>query len=268
MFTDLFTGSRESLRDWQPGQQPLAGELVGTFALVFFGVGSVVLASEYIGSFGIALAFGFTLLVLMYAIGPVSGCHVNPAVTLGMLLAGRIDSRTAGGYWLAQLVGAFAGAALLFLLAHQVPGLETSESFGSNGWGDRSAVGLNVGGAIIAEIMLTSLLVFVYLSVTYPRPEGAGGGAAVAVAGFDGVPVGLALAAVHLVGNPLTGTSVNPARSIGPAFFAGGQALAQLWLFIVMPLVGAALGVLAHLLLHPRHALPGSAATAPGPVPG
>ncbi len=267
MFTDLFTGSRESLRGGEPGPQPLAGELLGTFALVFFGVGSVVLASEYIGSFGIALAFGFTLLVLMYAIGPVSGCHVNPAVTLGMLLAGRIDRRTAGGYWLAQLIGAIVGAALLFLLAHQVPGLETSESFGSNGWGDRSAVDLSVGGAIIAEIMLTSLLVFVYLSVTYPRPEGAGGGA-VAVAGFDGVPVGLALAAVHLVGNPLTGTSVNPARSIAPALFAGGEALAQLWLFIIMPLVGAALGVLAHLLLHPRTALPDTTHTGPGPVPG
>jgi aquaporin Z len=222
--------------------QPLVAEFVGTLALVFFAVGAAVLAGEYIGSMGIALAFGFTLLGLAHAIGPVSGSHVNPAVTLGMFLAGRMSLRNAGLYWAAQFLGAVAGAALLFLVAHQVPGLETSEAFGSNGYDDRSAVGVSLGGAFVAETMLTLLLVFVWLSVTDT----------LAVKGFDGLPIGLTLAAVHLVGIPLTGTSVNPARSFGPALFAGGDALAQLWLFILAPPVGAALAVLVHRLVHPQ----------------
>ncbi|MDT0345646.1 aquaporin [Streptomyces litchfieldiae] len=222
--------------------QPLIAEFVGTLALVFFAVGAAVLAGEYIGSMGIALTFGFTLLGLAYALGPISGSQVNPAVTLGALLAGRMDLRTAGLYWAAQFLGAVVGAALLFLVAHQVPGLETSEAFGSNGYDDRSAVGISIGGAFVAETMLTFLLVFVWLSVTHD----------VAVKGFDGLPIGLTLAAVHLVGIPLTGTSVNPARSFGPALFAGGDALAQLWLFILAPLVGAALAVIVHRLVHPQ----------------
>jgi aquaporin Z len=233
---------RESVRTAESEPQPVAAEVVGTFALVFFGVGSAVLAAEYIGSFGIALAFGFTLLGLSYALGPISGCHVNPAVTLGVLLAGRIGTKTAVSYWLAQLTGAIAGAALLFLLARQVPGLHVHEAFGSNGYDDRSAVDLSIGGAFIAETVLTSLLVFVVLSVTHE----------LAVTGFDGLPYGLTLAAVHFVGIPLTGTGVNPARSIGPALFAGGEALVQLWLFIVAPLIGAALAVAVHLLVHPH----------------
>ncbi len=222
--------------------QPLAAEFVGTLALVFFAAGSAVLAGEYIGTLGIALAFGFTLLGLVYALGPVSGSHVNPAVTLGVLLSGRMNLRTAGLYWAAQFLGAVVGAALLFLVAHQVPGLETSEAFGTNGYGERSAVGLSIGGAFVAEAMLTFLLVFVWLSVT--------GG--VLLKGFDGVPLGLTLGVVHLIGIPLTGTSVNPARSLGPALFAGGDALVQLWLFILAPLVGAALGVIVHRIVHPQ----------------
>ncbi|WP_059008511.1 MIP/aquaporin family protein [Streptomyces specialis] len=216
--------------------RPLAAELVGTLVLVFFGVGSAVLAGEYIGTLGIALAFAFTLLALVHVLGPVSGAHVNPAVTLGMLLAGRMSPRAAGVYWAAQLVGAFLGAALLFLVAHQVPGLETSDAFGTNGYDDRSAVGLSLGGSFVAEAVLTFLLVLVFLSVTRD----------ITVRGLDGLPLGLALGAVSLIGVPLTGASVTPARSFGPALFAGGDALAQLWLFILAPLVGAAVAVLAH----------------------
>ncbi|WP_369217516.1 MIP family channel protein [Streptomyces flavofungini] len=222
-------------------KRAVISEFLGTLLLVFFAVGSAVLGVEYIGTLGIALAFGFTLLALAYTLGPVSGCHVNPAVTLGMLCARRIDVRTAVTYWVAQIVGGIVGAALLFLLAKQVPGLKTSGAFGSNGYGDRSAVGINIGGAFLAEMVLTFLLVFVVLGVTHR----------VAVVGFDGLPIGIALAVIHLVGIPLTGTSVNPARSLGPALFAGGAALSQLWLFILAPLAGGVLAALAHHVTHP-----------------
>ncbi|MFT2017117.1 MIP family channel protein [Streptomyces sp. 796.1] len=222
--------------------RPIISEFVGTLLLVFFAVGSAVLAADYIGTVGIALAFGFTLLALAYALGPISGCHVNPAVTLGMLAAGRISVRTAVEYWIAQFLGGIAGAAILFLLAKQVPGLETSGAFGSNGYGDRSAVHINTGGAFLAEVVLTFLLVFVVLAVTHK----------VAVVGFDGLPIGLALGVIHLVGIPLTGTSVNPARSFGPAIFAGTDALEQFWLFLIAPLVGAVLATLCHQFTHPR----------------
>ncbi|WP_327711991.1 MIP family channel protein [Streptomyces sp. NBC_00464] len=216
-------------------------EFLGTLLLVFFAVGSAVLGAQYIGTVGIALAFGFVLLALAYALGPISGCHLNPAVTLGMLTARRIDARTAVTYWIMQFLGGIAGAALLFLLAKQVPGLKTSGNFGSNGYGDRSDVHINVGGAFLAEVMLTFLLVFVVLAVTHK----------VAVIGFDGLPIGISLAVIHLVGIPLTGTSVNPARSLGPALFAGGAALSQLWLFLVAPLIGGVIAAFAHRLTHP-----------------
>ncbi|MEU2720809.1 MIP family channel protein [Streptomyces smyrnaeus] len=234
--------SPEQLKDLEDKPQPIAAEFLGTLLLVFFGVGAAVLAAEYVGSLGIALTFGFVMLALAYAIGPISGSHVNPAVTLGMFLAGRLDLDLAVKYWIAQLVGGIAGAALLFLVAKQVPGLETSGSFGSNGFGDRSAVHINTGGAFVAELILTFLFVYTVLAVTHK----------VAVVGFDGLPIGIALAVVHLVGIPLTGTSVNPARSLGPAVFAGGAALTQLWLFIVAPLVGAAVAAYVHMITHPQ----------------
>lgn len=216
-------------------------EFLGTLLLVFFAVGAAVLSGEYIGTLGIALAFGFVLLALAYTFGPISGCHVNPAVTLGMLVARRINVRTAVEYWIAQILGGIAGAALLLLVAKQVPGLKTHGAFGTNGYGYRSAVGINTFGAFVAEVVLTFLLVFVVLAVTHK----------VAVVGFDGLPIGLVLAVIHLVGIPLTGTSVNPARSIGPALFAGSPALAQLWLFIVAPLIGGVLAALVHQVTHP-----------------
>ncbi|UZJ32209.1 MIP family channel protein [Streptomyces endophytica] len=219
----------------------VVAEFLGTLLLVFFAVGSAVLAGEYIGTFGIALAFGFTMLALAYALGPISGSHLNPAVTLGMLLSRRITLRTAVEYWIAQILGAIVGAALLFLVAKQVPGLQTHAAFGTNGWGDRSAVHLNLGGAFVVEMVMTFLFVFVFLAVTHR----------VAVIGFDGLPIGLALATVHLIGIPLDGTSVNPARSIGPALFAGGAAITQLWLFIVAPLIGGAIAAVVHQVTHP-----------------
>ncbi len=237
----------------------IAAEFLGTLLLVFFAVGSVVLAADYIGVLGIALTFGFTLLALAYGLGPVSGCHVNPAVTLGMLVERRISLHTAIEYWIAQLLGAIVGALILFLLAKQVPGLKTDGAFGSNGFGDRSAVHLNTGGAFLAEVVMTFLLVFVVLAVTHR----------IAVVGFDGLAIGLALAVVHLIGVPLTGTSVNPARSIGPALFAGGAALSQLWLFIVAPLIGAALAAFAHRITHPYHgaAIVANDVARPEPLP-
>ena len=216
-------------------------EFLGTLLLVFFAVGSAVLSGEYIGTLGIALAFGFVLLALCYAIGPISGCHLNPAVTLGMLVAGRIDVRRAVEYWVAQILGAIAGAALLLLVAKQVPGLKTHGAFGTNGYGYRSAVGINIFGAFVAELILTFLLVYVFLAVTHR----------IAVVGFDGLPIGLVLVVIHLIGIPLTGTSVNPARSLGPAIFAGSPALTQVWLFLVAPLVGGVLAALVHQATHP-----------------
>ncbi|WP_345744971.1 aquaporin [Streptomyces sp. ODS28] len=230
------------LFDAESRPQPYAAELVGTAALVFIAVGSAVLGMTYIGTLGVALAFGFTLLALAYAIGPISGCHVNPAVTLGMVVAGRMNLNTAVRYWISQVVGGIIGALLLFLVAKQVPGLQTDGAFGSNGFGDRSTVHINAFGAFVAEILLTAMLVYVVLSVTHK----------VAVVGFDGLPIGMALAVVHLVGIPLTGTSVNPARSIGPALFAGADALAQIWLFILAPLVGGVLAAGLHRLTHPQ----------------
>ncbi|MFE0461393.1 MIP/aquaporin family protein [Kitasatospora sp. NPDC058965] len=223
-------------------KRALTAEFLGTLMLVLFAVGAAVVAGEQMGNLGIALAFGFVLMALVYAIGPVSGCHVNPAVTLAFLLSRRMDARTAVGYWVAQVLGGIAGAALVLLLAKQVPGLQTHEKLGSNGWGSRSEVHVTAGGAFLAEVLLTFLLVYVVLSVTHR----------LAATGFAGLGIGMALAVCHLVGIPLTGTSVNPARSIGPALFAGGAALSQLWLFIVAPLVGGAVAAGVHALTHPQ----------------
>ncbi|KDN81848.1 MIP family channel protein [Kitasatospora cheerisanensis] len=227
-------------------RRAVIGEFLGTLLLVLLAVGAAVLAGEAIGPVGIALAFGFVLLALAYALGPISGCHVNPAVTLGFLLARRIDGRTAVSYWTAQVLGGITGAALVLLLAKQIPGLETHGKLGTNGWGERSQVHINAGGAFLTEVVLTFLLVYVVLAVTHR----------LAAVGFDGLPIGIALAVVHLVGIPLTGTSVNPARSLGPALFAGGDALSQLWLFLLAPLVGGALAAGIHLLTHPQPNLP------------
>jgi aquaporin Z len=225
-------------------QRAFACEFLGTLLLVFFAVGAAALSAEFIGTLGIALTFGFVMLAVAYAVGPVSGSHINPAVTAGMLVARRITLRTAVEYWVAQFLGGIVGAALLLLVAKQVPGFQTHGAFGTNGYGYRSAVGINIFGAFVTEMILTFLFVFVVLSVTHR----------IAVVGFDGLPIGMALAVVHLIGIPLTGTGVNPARSFGPALFAGAPALTQVWLFLVAPPIGAVLAALAHEVTHPAFA--------------
>lgn len=225
-------------------QRAFACEFLGTLLLVFFAVGAAALSADYIGTLGIALTFGFVMLAVAYAVGPVSGSHINPAVTAGMLVAKRITLRTAVEYWVAQFLGGIVGAALLLLVAKQVPGFHTHGAFGTNGYGYRSALGINIFGAFVAEMILTFLFVFVVLSVTHR----------IAVVGFDGLPIGMALAVVHLIGIPLTGTGVNPARSFGPALFAGAPALTQVWLFLVAPPIGAVLAAMAHEVTHPAFA--------------
>ena len=207
-------------------------EALGTFVLVFFGVGSAVFGIDKLGPVGVAFAFGLVLLALAYSIGPVSGCHVNPAVTLGVLLNRGIGAAEAGAYVMAQIVGAVLAAALITGLTGFGAVTDQTGGLGTNAWGKT----ISGPGAFVLEVVLTFLLVFVVLRVT----------AADATPGFAGLPIGLSLTVIHLVGIPLTGTSVNPARSIGPALFAGGTALAQLWLFIVAPLVGAAIAAGVH----------------------
>ncbi len=205
-----------------------AAEAVGTFILVFFAVGTAVFGIETIGTLGVALAFGFTLLALAYSLGPVSGCHVNPAVTLGVLMRRGITVTEAVAYWVAQVVGAIVGAALLKLLVSGFGGAtDETGGLGTNNWGDS----ISMGGAFVLEIVLTFLLVFVVLLVT----------SRAAAPGFAGLAIGIVLAAIHFVGIPLDGTSVNPARSLGPALFNGGESLSHLWLFIVAPLIGGAI---------------------------
>ncbi|MGB8021778.1 MAG: aquaporin [Candidatus Nanopelagicales bacterium] len=212
-------------------------EFVGTFLLVFLAVGAAVFgiggedaAIPASGTVGVALAFGLVLLALAYAFGPVSGTHVNPAVTLAMVLARRMRANEAGGYVVAQFAGAVAGGAVLKLFVSSFGVVDRTAGLGTNSY-DNGAI--NLPGAFLLEVLLTAAFVMVILLVTER----------VATPSAAGLAIGLALTAVHLVGIPLTGTSVNPARSFGPALFAGGEALGQVWLFIAAPLVGAALAV-------------------------
>ena len=229
----------------------LFAELLGTALLVFFAVGTATLsfgfkvtgASSSAGVIATALAFGLVLLVLVYAIGPISGCHINPAVTIGFLVARRISFTDAIGYWIAQFAGAIGGAAALFGIVHETPGYSrTTIGLGTDGYGSHSMVGLNGTGAFIVEIILTFIFVFVILSVTRRASN-----AAVA-----GLVIGLALTLVHIIGIPLDGTSVNPARSLGPALFVGGAALSQLWVFIVAPLIGGIVAAIVYVVLYPK----------------
>lgn len=240
----------------------LFAELIGTALLVFFAVGTATLTfgfkitgtSTSAGVVATALAFGLVLLVLVYAIGPVSGCHVNPAVTIGFLVAKRITLKDAVGYWAAQFVGAIAGAALLFGIVNGTNNYSTSTvGLGTDGFGKHSMVGLNGGGAFGVEVILTFLFVFVILAVTRRASN----------ATVAGLVIGLSLTLVHIIGIPLDGTSVNPARSLGPALFVGGDALTQLWVFIVAPLVGGALAAGVYLLFYPKGEQEATVAPAP-----
>lgn len=228
----------------------LVAEALGTALLVFVAVGVATLtfgvgltgASTAAGVVATSLAFGLTLLVLAYALGPVSGCHINPAVTMGFLVAGRIRAKEAAAYWASQVAGGVAGALLLWgVLSSTTTYDKATMGLGADGFGGASPLGLNAVGALVTEVVLTFLFVFVVLAVTRE--------AAAASFVMAGAAAGLALAAVHLVGIPLTGTSVNPARSIGPALVVGGQALSQLWVFVLAPLVGGALAAVVHNVL-------------------
>lgn len=221
----------------------LAAELLGTFWLVFAGCGSAVLAAAFpevgIGFLGVALAFGLSVLTMAYAIGHVSGAHLNPAVTLGLVAGGRHPMREALGYILAQVVGACAAAAVLYAIASGQAGFEIGAgpgAFASNGYGVLSPGGYSLAAGIVAELVLTFVFLFVIMGATDER----------AAPGFAPLAIGLCLTLIHLVGIPVTNLSVNPARSTGPALFAGGQALAQLWMFWVVPIVGGVLGALTY----------------------
>jgi aquaporin Z len=229
----------------------MAAELLGTALLVYFAVGVATLSfgfgatgtSFIAGVVATALAFGLTLMALAYAIGPISGCHVNPAVTIGMLLSGRITLQEAGSYWGAQFAGGIIGALALWLTFHGSSLYNrTVTGLGADGYGSASHIHIDAGGAFLAEAVLTAFFVFIILQVT---SKGAGALPA-------GMIIGLTLTVVHLIGIPITGTSVNPARSLGPALVVGGTALNQVWLFILAPLVGGVIAAGAHLLFQPK----------------
>ena len=230
-------------------RKKLVAEALGTALLVFFAVGVATLSfgfgfagsSTSAGVVATALAFGLVLLTMAYTLGPISGCHVNPAVTMGFLVSRRIELREAIGSMVAQVIGAIVGAFGLWAVFQGASSYNSDFGLGQNGFGKESMVGINAVGAVAAEVVLTALFVFTILSVTRKAAPPLVAGAV----------IGLSLVVVHLIGIPLTGTSVNPARSIGPALFVGGVALSQLWVFIVAPLVGGAIAAYAHEYLYP-----------------
>ncbi|HEY1868322.1 MAG TPA: aquaporin Z [Candidatus Cybelea sp.] len=217
----------------------VSAEFIGTFWLVFGGCGSAVLAATFpqtgIGFAGVALAFGLTLLTMAYTIGPISGCHINPAVTFGLWLAKRFPTRDVLPYWIAQVLGAIAAAGVLYVIASGKPGWVAGQ-FASNGYGPLSPGNYPLMSALIIEIVCTFAFITVILGATDKR----------APVGFAGIAIGLALTLIHLISIPVDNTSVNPARSTGPAIFAGGEALSQLWLFWLAPLVGGGLAGLVY----------------------
>ena len=216
--------------------KPLLAEFIGTAALVFFGCGSVVLAGEAVGQLGIAFAFGLTVVAMAYGIGPVSGCHINPAISFGAFVAGRMTGPEMGRYWLAQCLGAIAGAGVLMVIASGRSDYSMAlDGLGQNGWGEGYLGEYNTMAAFLWEGVATFLFVTVVLGATQAGAPGM----------IAGLAIGLTLTVIHIVGIRITGVSVNPARSLGPAIFVGAKALGQLWLFIVAPLIGAGIaGVL------------------------
>jgi aquaporin Z len=211
-------------------------EAIGTFWLTFAGCGSAVIAAGFpqvgIGLLGVALAFGLTVVTMAYAIGHISGCHLNPAVTVGLAAGGRFPTKDIAPYILAQVVGAIVAAALLYAIASGSPSFDITKGFAANGYGEHSPGQYGLISCLVAEVVLTMMFLFVIMGATHGK----------APVGFAPLAIGLCLTLVHLVGIPITNLSVNPARSTGPALFAGGWALVQLWLFWVAPLLGGALG--------------------------
>ncbi|MGZ5414086.1 MAG: aquaporin Z [Aeromicrobium sp.] len=220
--------------------EKLGAETLGTFVLVLGGCGTAVIAGDEVGNLGIALAFGLTVLTGAYAFGYVSGGHFNPAVTLGLVAARRFDLKEAWGYMAAQVAGATVAGAVLLAIASGTSGFSAKASgFATNGYGDRSPGGYSLLAVLITEVVLTAFFLYVILGTTGKR----------AAVGFSGVAIGLALTLIHLISIPVDNTSVNPARSLGVAWFAGGDALAQVWIFILAPIVGAVIAGLTHSLI-------------------
>ena len=218
----------------------LGAEFIGTFWLVLGGCGSAVLAATFpevgIGLLGVSLAFGLTVLTMAFAIGHISGCHLNPAVTVGLWSGGRFPATRIAPYIAAQVAGALVGAGVLFLIASGNAAFDLSGGFASNGYGDHSPGGYALGSAFVTELTMTFMFLLIILGATDKR----------APAGFAPIAIGLGLTLIHLISIPVTNTSVNPARSTGPALFVGGWALAQLWLFWIAPIAGAALAGVAY----------------------
>ncbi|SFP04891.1 aquaporin Z [Pseudomonas borbori] len=215
-------------------------EFLGTFWLVLGGCGSAVLAATFpdvgIGLHGVSLAFGLTVLTMAFAIGHISGCHLNPAVSVGLWAGGRFPASQLAPYIVAQVLGGIAGGAVIYVIASGAPGFDVSNGFASNGYGAHSPGGYSLVAALVTEIVMTMFFLIVILGATDKR----------APAGFAPIAIGLALTLIHLISIPVTNTSVNPARSTGVAIFVGDWAVAQLWLFWLAPIVGAVLGALAY----------------------
>lgn len=213
----------------------MGAELIGTFWLVLGGCGSAVLAPSSpvgIGVLGVAFAFGLTVLTMAFAIGHISGCHLNPAVSFGLVVGGRFPAKELLPYVIAQVIGAILAAGVIYLIASGKAGFELSSGLASNGYADHSPGGYTLGAGFVSEVVMTAMFLVVIMGATDAR----------APAGFAPIAIGLALTLIHLISIPVTNTSVNPARSTGPALFVGGWALQQLWLFWVAPLIGAAIG--------------------------
>jgi len=219
-------------------------EFIGTAVLVLFGCGSAAIAGETLGTLGIALAFGLSIVAMAYVIGNISGCHINPAVSLAMLIDGRMTAKEFAIYVVSQVLGAIAGIGILYVLMVNSGFDIVTQGLGANGFGDASAVGINMIGAIITEVVLTFVFIYTILGVTADENKSA----------VAGIVIGLTLTFVHIMGIPLTGTSVNPARSLAPALFLGGTALAQVWVFIVAPFIGSALAAVVYKFLNKEEA--------------
>lgn len=215
-------------------------EAIGTFWLTFAGCGAAVLAAGFpevgIGFLGVALAFGLTVVTMAYAIGHVSGCHLNPAVTVGLYAGGRFPAGDIAPYILAQLVGAIIAAGAIYVIASGAPGFSLAGGLASNGYGEHSPGGYSLASAFTMEVIMTAIFLFIIMGATHGK----------APAGFAPLAIGLALTLIHLVSIPVTNTSVNPARSTGPALFVGGWALAQLWLFWLAPIIGGIIGAVLY----------------------
>lgn len=228
------------INKWMEVMKKYFAELIGTFWLVLGGCGSAVLAAAFpnvgIGLLGVSFAFGLTVLTMAYAIGHISGCHLNPAITIGLTLAGRADKKDLFPYILAQVIGGILGAAILYLIASGASGFNLSAGFASNGFGEHSPGQYSLVAGFIVELVMTAVFLFVIMGATDER----------APAGFAPIAIGLCLTLIHLISIPVTNTSVNPARSTAMAVFVGGWAVSQLWLFWLAPIIGGVIGSLTY----------------------